>query len=470
MPPIPQQPNPGDAIDYKRPAFPKVLDEPHLPLAVERVRYVGEPIAVVVAENIFAARDAAELVEVEYEALPPVIDALDAIKPGAPAIWPAAPDNVALDTQFGDRDATQAALRDAHLVVEQTFRNQRIATAQLEPRSAIGGYDPATGSYTLISGSQSAHTQRQALAGALKVPPEKVRVVCPDTGGGFGSRTYLNPEPIVVTWAARKVGRPVKWTSDRTEAFMTDYQGRDLITHARLALASDGRIRALDLEFLGNAGAHTVSFVTLNNGYRIATTVYDIPTACVRIRAAMTSTVPTGPFRGAGRPESIFVIERLLDIAAARLKIDRAEIRRRNLIKRKQLPYRTAFGLTYDSGDFHSNMERVLALADWKGFPARRAKAKKRGKLLGIGLANYVEVAGRRAVERVEVRVIGRRRRASGRHPIDRSGPRNHVCASDGRPAGRASRNDPVFRAATPRKSRSAPAPIPTAPCALPDR
>jgi carbon-monoxide dehydrogenase large subunit len=407
---IPQAPNPSDVIDYRKKAFPSpperpVLDEPHLPLAADRVRYIGEPVAVVVAESLLAARDAAERVEVEYTALPAVVDALDALSPGAPPIWPAAPDNLAFAAEFGDRAATEAAFRAADLVIEARFRNQRIATAQMEPRSAIGDYDPASRSYTLISGSQGAHGQRLALAGALKVAPEHVRVICPDTGGGFGSRTYLNPEPVVVAWAARRVGRPVKWTSDRTEAMLADYQGRDSIVQARLALAADGRIRGFDFELLGNAGAHTVSYVPLNNGYRISTTVYDVPAAAARVRAAMTNTVPTGPYRGAGRPEATFVIERLLDMAARRLGIDRVDIRRSNLVRRGQLPYRTAFGLTYDSGDFLANMEHALAIADWNGFEARRAEAASRGSLRGIGVANYVESPVGAPHERVEASV-----------------------------------------------------------------
>ncbi|MCC6949612.1 MAG: xanthine dehydrogenase family protein molybdopterin-binding subunit [Bradyrhizobiaceae bacterium] len=408
--PIPQVPNPTDVIEYKQLAFHangerKVLDEPHLPLAAERARYVGEPVAVAIAESAHAARDAAEAVEVDYEVLPAVVDAEAAITSGAQALWPSAPDNVALDCTFGDPEAVREAFAGADLVVEQTFRNQRIATAQMEPRAAIGDYDAASGQYISIAGSQGVHQQRRALAGALGVPPEKVRVVCPDTGGGFGSRTYLNPEQVVVVWAARRLGRPVKWTSDRTEAFLTDYQGRDLVTKARMALAADGRIRAYAFELLGNAGAHTVSYVPLNNGYRVSTTVYAVPAATARVRAAMTNTVSTGPFRGAGRPEATLAIERLLDIAAHRLGLDRAEIRRRNLVRLDQLPYKTAFGLTFDSGDFLANMERALELAGWRDFETRRAEAKARGRLRGIGIANYVESPVGFPHERVDVRV-----------------------------------------------------------------
>jgi carbon-monoxide dehydrogenase large subunit len=407
---IPQAPMPADAVDHRRPAFvakpPRaILNVPQLPLAVERVRYVGEAVAIVVAETLLAARDAAEQVAVEYEVRAAIVDVLDAVAPGAPALRLSAPDNIAAEAEYGDRDATLAAIASADLIVEQTFRNQRVAAAQMEPRSAIGSYDPAQGRYTLISGSQGVHRQRQALAACLGVPHDRVRVICPDVGGGFGLRTNLSPEQVAVGWAARRIGRPVKWTSDRSEAFLTDFQGRDLVTKAQLALDRDGRIRALSLDLLGNVGAHTVSYVPLNNGMRIATTVYDVPAACVRIRAVLTNTVPTAPYRGAGRPEATFVIERLLDIAARRLKIARVEIRRRNLIRRDLLPYRTAMGLTYDSGDFAANMERVLALADWDGFQVRRAQAKKYGRLLGIGIANYVGSPVGAPHERVEVKV-----------------------------------------------------------------
>src|SRR5262249_21444924 len=261
-----------------------------------------------------------------------------------------------------------------------------IVNAQMEPRAALGAYGAADGRYTLISGSQGVHRQKIALAECLAVAPERVRVICPDVGGAFGLRTNLYPEQVVVVWAARQVGRPVRWTGDRTECFLSDLQGRDLVTHARLALDRDGRIKALDVALLGNVGAHPVSYVTLNNGYRIMTTVYDIPVAHVRIRAAFTNTMPVATYRGAGRPEAHFCLERLIDIAAARLGIDRLEIRRRNLIRHDQLPYRTAMGLTYDSGDFAGNMREAATLADWERAAARKAEARKRGRRVGIGI------------------------------------------------------------------------------------
>src|SRR5216684_640687 len=407
-------PNPADANDVSIPTFAptperKILDQLQPPLALGCVRFVGEAVAVVVAETPGAARDAAEAVVVEYQVLPAVTDVMEALAAGAPTIWPDAPDNLALDCAFGDCAAVEAAIKDAHLVVEQTIRNQRTASAFMEPRAAIGSYDAAESRYTLISGCQGVHRLRQPLAGCLKVPPERVRVICPDVGGAFGSRTNLYPEQVAVVWAARRVGRPVKWTAERSEAFLTDYTARDVVTKARLALDRRGRMLALALELTANIGAHTVSYVPLSNGYRVAPTVYAVPIAWVHLRGAMTNTVPTAPFRGAGRPEATAVMERLIDIAARRLKIDRVELRRRNLIAHEMLPYRTATGLTYDSGNFAGNLARALETADWTGFPARRRAAKQRGRLLGIGVVNYVETPVGMPHERVAVKVSAER-------------------------------------------------------------
>ena len=404
-------PNPADAVDIRFPSFAskpeqKILDELQLPLAVSRVRYVGEAVAVVVADTLLAARDAAEHVQVEYEVLPAVTDVLEALAPGAPTISPGAPGNLALDNAFGDRTAVEAALGGAHVVIEQTIRCQRTASAFMEPRAAIGSYDRAESRYTLISGCQGVHRVRHPLAGCLNVPQECVRVICPDVGGAFGSRTNLYPEQVAVVWAARRLGRPVKWTGDRTEAFLTDYTARDVVTAARLAFDRRGRMLALALELTANTGAHTVSYVPLSNGYRVAPTVYDVPMAWVRLRGVLTNTVPTAPFRGAGRPEATAVMERLIDIAARRLSIDRVELRRRNLIRHDKLPHRTATGLTYDSGDFADNLARALEIADWNGFPARRREARKRGRLRGIGVANYVETPVGMPHERVAIKVL----------------------------------------------------------------
>jgi carbon-monoxide dehydrogenase large subunit len=404
-----QRANPADAIDFKVRAFKPgkrpVLEEQQFPLAVNRVRYLGEAVAVVVAENLYQARDAAEAVDVEYKVLRAVTDLGEA--DGAEPIWASAPDNIALDQEFGDAATVRAAFDAAALVVEQTFRNQRIANAQMEPRSGIAFYHAATDSYTLISGNQGVHVPRMVLAESFGLPPEKVRFVCPDVGGGFGLRNNLYPEQAVILWAARRVGRPVKWTNDRSESFLADYAGRDLVTTARLALTGDGRIAAYDVDHVGACGGQTVSYVPLANAYRVATTVYDIPLMHMRCRSVVTNTVPTAPFRGAGRPEATLVLERLIDLAAGRLGIDRVKIRQKNVIPKKKLPYRTASGLVYDSGDFAGNMERMLEVADWKGFAARKHASKKRGKLRGIGIANYIETPVGIPHERVEVTVLG---------------------------------------------------------------
>ena len=404
-----QRANPAGATDIKLRAFAPekrpVLEEPQFPLAVDRVRYPGEAVAVVVAETLFQARDAAEAVQVEYDVLRAVTDLREA--ENAETIWTSAPDNIALDQEFGDAAAVRAAFAAADLVVEQTFRNQRIANAQMEPRSGVAAYDAATESYTLISGNQGVHAPRMVLAESFGLPLEKVRFVCPDVGGGFGLRNNLYPEQAAILWASKRVGRPVKWTNDRSESFLTDYAGRDLCTTARLALTRDGRITAYDVDHIGTCGGQTVTYVPLSNAYRVATTVYDIPLMHVRCRATITNTVPTAPFRGAGRPEATLVLERLIDLAAGRLGIDRLQIRQENVIPKRKLPYRTASGLLYDSGDFAGNMKRMIALADWKGFSARKRESKKRGKLRGIGISNYLETPVGIPHERVEVTVLG---------------------------------------------------------------
>jgi len=405
-----QHPNPADAIDVKVRTFAPekrpIVDERHYPLALDRARFPGEAVALVVADSIYAARDAAEAVEVEYDVLSAATDSRAAI--GAEPLWPqATPDNIALDQDFGDLAAVEAAFATADVVVERTFRNQRIASAQMEPRSGVASYDAATESYTLISGNQGVHVPRMVLAECFGLPPEKLRLICPDVGGGFGLRTNLYPEQAAILWAAKRTGRPVKWTNDRSESFLTDYQGRDLVTTARLALTKDGRITAYDVDHIGGVGGQTVTYVPLSNAYRVATTAYDIPLMHMRVRAVMTNTVPTAPFRGAGRPEATLVLERLIDLAARKLGMDRVKLRQKNVIARKKLPYRTASGLLYDSGDFAGNMRKVLELADWDGFAARKRESKRRGKLRGIGISNYVETPVGIPHERVEVTVRG---------------------------------------------------------------
>jgi carbon-monoxide dehydrogenase large subunit len=411
--PMSHIPVPLDAVDSKKPTFADtpqtpIFDSPHPPLADGRVRHVGEAVVMIVAETEDAARDGAELVAIDYAPLPAVVTQADALADGAPQLWDGAPGNLCFDDGFGDEAATAAAFEGAHLILERTFRTSRTVTCQMEPRSAVGRYDDANDIYELLSGSQGAVRQRVELAMALGLPVERCRVVCPDTGGGFGTRTTLYAEQLLVTWAARRLGRPVRWTSDRSEAFLSDYQGRDLLTHAAMAFDADGKIRAMRTEVTGNIGAYTVSFVPVANNSRVTTTAYHVPVAHVRCRGVLTNTAPTAPYRGAGRPEAHFTIERLLDLAAPRLGIDRLELRRRNLIRPDQLPYQNALGLTYDSGDFQGNFEKALAMAGWDSFADRRTESEAQGLLRGIGVAAYVESPVGAPRERIKVTITDR--------------------------------------------------------------
>jgi carbon-monoxide dehydrogenase large subunit len=402
--PIRHLPNPADAIDPQRPAFESpdparpVVETPQPPLAATLARYRGEAIAVVVAESAGAARDAAQLVEIDYEPLPAVADAVAACT---------SPEHVAFDLRYGDDAATERAFGDAALVLERTFHNQRVIAAHMEPRSAFASYDGGAQTYAITAGGQGVMRQRAAIAGALRVAPERVRLISPDVGGGFGARTNVHVEPLLVAWAARRVGRTVRWTADLGEGFVTDYHGRDIVVRARMALGQDGRIRAMRYDYLANLGAYTINFASMQNVVRIATGLYHVPAAHVRVRALLTNTTPTAPYRGAGRPEVVHALERLLDLAAARLGIDRVEIRRRNVVRREQFPYRSSMGLVYDAGDFLGNMERVVARADWDGFPARRAQSEAGGKLRGIAVANYLESPVGAPRERITVTVRG---------------------------------------------------------------
>jgi carbon-monoxide dehydrogenase large subunit len=403
-------PNPIDAVDHKVKAFTNsttgsVYNCRQLPLPTDKTRHVGEALVMVIAKTQVQARDAAEAVVIDYELLPAVVLGDEALQSSAPQLWSDLPNNCCFNVKLGDRAKVDSAFAAAAHVVRREFRNSRIVNCQMEPRSAIGSYDTAADSWTLISGSQGVTRQQLGLADALNTTPDKVRVVSPDVGGGFGPRSSLNMEPLAVMWGARRVGVPVKWTSDRSEAFVSDYQGRDLIIRAALAFDAEGRILALDNQIIGNVGAHTVSYVPMSNCSRIHSSVYDIPAVALDVRAAMSNTVPTGPYRGAGRPEAMHAIERVLDVAAGELGIDRIEIRRRNLIQHHTLPRISPMGLPYDAGNFPANMERVIQIADWNGFAARRAESEARGKLRGIGLSNYIESPVGAPRERIELRV-----------------------------------------------------------------
>ncbi len=349
----------------------------------------------------------AERVAIDYEALPAVARAADAIRPGAPRLWDEAPDNLCLDIEVGDADATSAAFARATHVVRLETWVQRVTGVPLEPRTTIADYDRASGQYTLYSGTgRGVVKARYDLAEALSVPPERVRVLCEEMGGNFGTRNFFYPEWALLAWAARRIGSPVKWTCERGESFLSDYQGRDLEVEAELALDADGKFLAVRSSNLSNLGAYAAAFVSLQKGMGLLSGVYHIPVAYARGRGAVTNTVPTTPYRSAGRPEVIFVIERLIDLAADRLGVDPAALRRRNLIPPAAQPYTNPLGLTYDSGLYEDAMNRTLALADWEGFPARRAAARRRGKWRGIGVANYVEITSGWPRERSEITVL----------------------------------------------------------------
>jgi carbon-monoxide dehydrogenase large subunit len=383
------------------PAFP-----PDFPLVTDKVRHAGEEVAMVVAETAGRAQDAADLIDVDYETLPAVVDAEGALAPDAPAVWDAVPGNLCVDDDRGDKAATDAAFARAAHVTRMEIHNNRVNGIPLEPRAAVGVFDPASGRHTLYTGGQGILIQKRALCSILRIPPDKVRIVCRDVGGGFGTRNLMFREFVLVVWAARKLGRAVKWSGDRSQAFLSDPYGRDLVSRAELAIDAAGRFLAIRLHNIANIGSHPLHFVPLARGAAVANGVYDIPAIYVKLQAVYTNTVPTSTYRGAGRPEAMYIIERLIDTTAVEMGIDRIELRRRNLIRTAALPYVTQTGTRFDSGEFAANMEATLKLADWNGFPARRAAARTHGKLLGIGVANYIETATGIPHERAVVTVL----------------------------------------------------------------
>jgi aerobic carbon-monoxide dehydrogenase large subunit len=382
-----------------------VFEGPHYPLATDRARSVGEAVAVVIASSIDAAKDGAELVEVDYEVLPAVTATPKAASPDAPRLWDGLPTNVCFDGELGSREATEAAFARAEHVVKLETWVQRVTGVPMEPRAAIGEYDPASGRYTLRAGNGGAVRLKQDLALTLDIPAERVRVLIGDVGGNFGTRGMIYPEFAVVAWAARRVGRPVKWLCERHEAFVSDYQARDLAVTAELALDRDGGFLAMRGSNLSNVGSHPTNFGPLKKGVEIMSSIYRVPAAHFRARAVVTNTTPTRPYRSAGRPEVMFVTERLIDLACREHGFDRVAIRRRNLVTSKELPYANPFGLVYDNGDYQDAMDKAVALGDWAGFPARRADARARGRRRGIGIANYVDTATGVPRERADVTV-----------------------------------------------------------------
>ncbi len=375
------------------------MAEPKHPVLAEgKVRHVGDPVAVVIAETPAQARDAAEAVAVQYEVLPASVTMAQALSPGAALVHDSVPGNLCYDWHIGDKAVNEAAFAGAKHVVEFELVNNRLIPNAMEPRAAIGDYDPTTGDYTLFTTSQNPHVIRLLMgAFVLQIPEHKLRVVAPDVGGGFGSKIFHYAEEAIVTWAAGRLARPVKWTADRSESFMSDAHGRDHVTRARLALDANGKFLALHVSTLANMGAYLSTFATSVPTYLYATLlagVYTTPTVYAEVKAVFTNTVPVDAYRGAGRPEATFLLERLVDIAAAETGIDRVELRRRNMIPPDAFPYQTPVALQYDSGDYQATLDQALKAADWAGFEARRAEAAKRGRLRGIGISTYIEACG----------------------------------------------------------------------------
>src|SRR5579875_1267218 len=404
-------PSGADHFEITKPAFgPEAMPfgpppgQP--PIAIDKVRFVGEAVAYVIAETLDQARDAAEHIAIDYEMLPAAVDIAAALAPSAPRLWDERGGNLLVESQNGDRAATEAAFARAHKIVRLKSHNQRVSGAPMEPRCTIAAYDGASGNYTIHSVSQGVHRIKFTLAGCLGVPPDKIRVITGDVGGGFGVRSSVYPEYAALAWAAKKVGRPVKWNSSRAEAFLADYQARDVEVEGALALDRNGKFLALDISYAGNLGAYPVSYAVLNNVTRMGGIVYDIPAIHVSVEGVATNTVPMSVYRGAGRPESNFILERMIDLAAAELGMPRDELRRRNIIPAAKLPYQSPLGHCYDCGAFAANFESVLKLVDWTGFPARRAAAAAKGKKRGIAVVNYLESPTGFVDERSDIRVL----------------------------------------------------------------
>ena len=375
-------------------------------LARDEVRHVGDAVAFVAAETVAQARDAMEAIEVNWTPLPAVVGVVNAVKPGAPEVWPAHPGNVLFDVPVGDKQVTDAAFAAAHAVAEVRIVNPRIITNYMETRAAICEYDAKRDHMTLTIGSQGSHRLRDILCqNILKIPVEKMRVICPDVGGGFGTKLFPYREYALVAFAARKLRKTVKWVADRADHFVGDAQGRDNVTTARMALGEDGRFLAMDVDLMGDMGAYLSTFGPYipHGGAGMLPGLYDIKTFHCRVRTVFTNTVPVDAYRGAGRPEAAYVVERLVDAAARKLGIAPDAIRRKNFVSPRAMPYTTATGKVYDSGDFAAHLKRAMEVGDWKDFPKRAKAAKKQGLLRGIGLATYVEVCGTMGEETANV-------------------------------------------------------------------
>ena len=363
-------------------------------LAEGRVRYVGEPVAAIIAETLAQAKDAAELIEVDYKDIAPVSKPAEAVKTGAPVLHAEAPGNVLVHWHMGDKAQTDDAFAKAEKVISIDVINHRMVPTALEPRGAIAQYDPATERYTLTQGCQNTHKLKEWAAKTLQIDQQKIRVLCDDVGGGFGMRYFFFNEPALCMIASKVFAKPVKWTADRSESFLADGHGRDQVNHAELAVDKDGTFRAIRVSSLANLGAYLSQFgamVPTVAGCGMLGGAYRIGAACVDVKIVFTNTAPVDAYRGAGRPEAAYLVERLVEKAARELGMSSVELRRKNLIRADEFPYKTALGPVYDSGRYEELMNAALKRADAAGFEARRAEAKKHGKLRGLGVSYYVE-------------------------------------------------------------------------------
>jgi aerobic carbon-monoxide dehydrogenase large subunit len=386
----------------------RIVVPPYEVLARREVRHVGDAVAFIVAETIDQANDAAEAIAVDWEPLPHVVDAVAALAPGAPAVWPDQPGNLAFETALGDQIATERAFAAADRVVSLTLINQRLVTNYLDTRAVIGEYDAATDRVTLTLGSQGGHAIRDVLCkDVLKIAPDKMRIITPDVGGGFGTKLFPYREYALAAVAARRLQRPVKWVAERTEHFLGDTQGRDNVTTAKLALDHKGRFLALSVDTIADMGAYLSVYAPFIPfiGAAMLPGVYGIPTCHLRIRGVYTNTLPVDAYRGAGRPEAAYVIERLVDTAARELELEPDALRRKNFIRPSAMPYTTPTGKIYDSGEFAGHMAEAQTNADWHGFRKRVAQSKKRGLLRGLGLATYIEACGNNGPDTATVRL-----------------------------------------------------------------
>ncbi|TCH96682.1 xanthine dehydrogenase family protein molybdopterin-binding subunit [Roseococcus sp. SYP-B2431] len=382
-------------------------DTPHFPLARDTVRHVGDGVALVIGETPEAARDAAEAILVDFDILPSTTDLATATNPGQPLVWPEAPNNICFDWSVGDKAKVDALFAQAAHVTSLTVVNNRVVVASMEARAALAEYKAETQSWVLHTNTQGAWQVKGMLAGVFGTGEEKFRVVTTDVGGGFGMKLFLYAEHVLTCFAARKTGRPVKWVSERTEAFMSDSHGRDNVTLGELALDAEGKFLAMRTRNLAGMGAYLSNyapFIPTGAGTKVLASVYGFQAIYAHVIGVLTNTVPVDAYRGAGRPESNYLVERLIDTAAREIGVDRIELRRRNMVPSSAMPYTSAMGQRYDSGEFAMLMEEALKKLDWQGFAARKAEAARRGKKRGIGIAYYLEATGGAATENASVK------------------------------------------------------------------